>query len=226
MYDALRLGFMENDGWNTGILRLYEILAQDFSYPDPSHIVIFADNHDVNRYLSSQSDDVRKLKMAMVFILTTRGIPEIYYGTEILLKTEKVEGDGGKRVDFPGGWPGDASDAFTASGRTLAQNDMFEYLKTLLNWRKSKEVIHSGKLKQFVPQNGIYVYFRYNNRETVMVAMNNNEKETKMINSGIYDEFLLKFHNGKEIISGKEINDLNNISIPPKSAIILELNNK
>ncbi len=226
MYDALRLGFMENDGWNTGILRLYEILAQDFSYHDPSHIVIFADNHDVNRYLSSQSDDVHKLKMAMAFILTTRGIPEIYYGTEILLKTDKVEGDGGKRVDFPGGWTGDSSDAFMASGRTTAQNDMFHYLKTLLTWRKSKEVIHSGKLKQFIPQDGVYVYFRYNDAETVMVAMNNNEKETKTLKPGIYDEFLARFHSGKDIISGKEINDLNHISIEPKSVIVVELRNK
>ena len=131
MYDALRLGFMENDGWNTGILRLYDILAQDFSYPDPSKIVIMADNHDVTRYLSSQSEDVRKLKMAMAFILTTRGIPEIYYGTEILMKEEKVEGDGAKRADFPGGWPGDPTDAFASSGRTTAQNDMFDYLKIL-----------------------------------------------------------------------------------------------
>jgi len=225
MYDALRMGFMENDGWNTGILRLYEILAQDFSYPDPSHIVIFADNHDVNRYLSSQTEDIQKLKMAMTFILTTRGIPEIYYGTEILLKADKVEGDGGKRVDFPGGWPGDPADAFNASGRTTAQNDMFNYLKNLLSWRKSKEVIHSGKLKQFVPQDGVYVYFRYNDRETVMVAMNNNEKETKTLKPGIYDEFLKKYNSGKEIISGKEIKDLTSISVEPKSALIIELKN-
>jgi glycosidase len=225
MYDALRLGFMENDGWNTGILRLYEILAQDFSYADPSHIVIFADNHDVDRYLSSQSEDVRKLKMAMAFILTTRGIPEIYYGTEILLKRDTVEGDGRKRVDFPGGWPGDQANAFIVSGRTPAQNDMFTYLQTLLNWRKNKEVIHSGKLKQFIPQEGVYVYFRYNDKETVMVVMNNNEKESKSLKPEIYDEFLSRFKNGKEIISGKEIKDLHSISIQPKSAIVIELRN-
>jgi neopullulanase len=226
MYDALRLGFMENDGWNTGILRLYEILAQDFSYPDPANIVTLADNHDVNRYLSSQSDDVRKLKMAMAFILTTRGIPEVYYGTEVLMKDVKVEGDGRKRADFPGGWPGDTANAFVSAGRTTDQNDMFHYLQNLLNWRKGNEAIHSGKLKQFVPQDGIYVYCRYNDKQTVMVVMNNNEKDEKTLKTGIYDEFLRKFTSGKEIISGKDINDLNNISIQPKSVIIIELKNK
>jgi neopullulanase len=225
MYDALRLGFMENDGWNTGILRLYEILAQDFSYPDPSHIVIFAENHDVDRYLTSQSDDVRKLKMAMAFILTTRGIPEIYYGSEVLVKGLKVEGDGRKRADFPGGWAGDTANAFLAQGRTAAQNEMFSYLQNLLHWRKNKEVIHTGKLKQFVPRDGVYVYFRYNDKETVMVVMNNNDKDAKTLEPGIYNEFISKFTHGKEVISGREINDLKDIIVPPKSAIIIELKN-
>jgi glycosidase len=226
MYDALRQAFMENDAWNTGILRLYEVLSQDFSYPNPSNIVTLADNHDVDRYLSSQSDDVRKLKMAMAFILTTRGIPEIYYGTEILMKKLQVEGDGRKRADFPGGWLGDPSDAFNPSGRTSEQNDMFSYLKNLLDWRKNKEVIHSGKLTQFIPDEGVYVYFRHNEKETVMVAINNNEKDTKTLKPVIYDEFLKKFNGGKEIISGNEITDLKSIPIPPKSAIIVELKNK
>lgn len=223
MYDALRLGFMENDGWGNGIIRLYDILAQDYLYHDPSHIVVFADNHDVDRFLNSQKDDIRKVKMAMAFILTSRGIPEIYYGTEILLTTGVKNGDGEKRKDFPGGWPGDSVNSFSASGRTPQQNDLFNYLHTLLNWRKTKEVIHTGKLTQFIPRDGIYVYFRHNEKETVMVALNNNENDPKTIDRKRYGEFLDKFQSGKDILTGKTIYDLSNIILQPKSAMIIEL---
>jgi glycosidase len=223
MYDALRLGFMENDMWNTGMLRLYDILAQDYLYRDPSHICVFADNHDVDRYLNSQQDDIRKLKMAMAFILTTRGIPEIYYGTEILMTTGAKKGDGEKRKDFPGGWPGDSVNSFNASGRTPHQNDMFTYLHTLLNWRKTKEVIHTGKLTQFIPRDGVYVYFRQNEKETVMVALNNNENVPKTLDRKRYGEFLNNFQTGRNVITGQTINDLSDIIVPPKSAMVIEL---
>ena len=223
MYDALRLGFNEQDGWNTGIFRIYDILAQDFVYPDPSNIVVFADNHDVNRYLDSQNDDIRKLKMAMTFILTSRGIPEIYYGTEILMTTGIDKGDGSKRKDFPGGWPSDKVNGFSGKGLSSEQQDMHAFLKTILNWRKNKEVIHTGQLRHFIPQDGVYVYFRFNEKETVMVALNNNEKESKTLNSPRYSEFLSKFKSGREIISGQLLPDLNSITIPAKSSIIVEL---
>jgi glycosidase len=223
MYDALRLGFNEKDGWNTGIFRIYDILAQDFVYPDPSNIVVFADNHDVGRYLDSQNNDIRKLKMAMAFILTSRGTPEVYYGTELLMTSGTDQGDGAKRKDFPGGWPGDKINGFSGQGLSSEQLDMQAYLSKLLNWRKSKSVIHTGKLKHFIPQEGMYVYFRYNEKETVMVALNNNETESKTINSSRYSEFLGKYKTGKEIISGQSLPDLNSIIIPPKSAIIVEL---
>ncbi|MGA2822039.1 MAG: alpha-amylase family glycosyl hydrolase, partial [Bacteroidales bacterium] len=146
MYDALKMAFNEKDSWNTGILRLYEILSRDFNYPDPSHIVVFADSHDADRYLSTQGQDVRKLKMAMAFILTTRGIPLVYYGTEVLLTTEKDKnGDGYKRGDFPGGWINDSINGFTKKNLSPSQLEMTQYLKRLLDWRKDKEVIHTGK---------------------------------------------------------------------------------
>jgi glycosidase len=223
MYDALRLGFDDNNGWNTGLAKLYDILCQDFVYQNPSNIVMFADNHDVNRYLDTQKDDIRKLKMAMAFLLTTRGIPQIYYGTEVLLTTGKEKGDGSKRKDFPGGWAGDPINGFTGEGLSPDQNEMQAYLKNLLNWRKSKKVIHTGKLTHFIPRDGIYIYFRYNAKETVMVAFNSNEKESKTIDGSRYSEFLDKFKSGKEIISGQLMADLNAITIPPKAAIIVEL---
>jgi len=223
MYDALRLGFNEKDGWNTGIFRLYDILAQDFVYPKPSNIVVFADNHDVNRYLDSQNDDIRKLKMALAFILTTRGTPEIYYGTEILLTTGSDKGDGSKRKDFPGGWQGDNINGFDGNGLSAEQQEMQAFLKNLLNWRKTKEVIHTGKLTHFIPQDGVYVYFRYNEHEAVMVAINNNETDAKTLNASRYSEFLRNFKSGKEVISNQVFHNFSNITIQPKSSVIIEL---
>lgn len=224
MYDALKVAFNERDEWSKGISRLYEILSRDFNYADPSHIVVFADSHDVDRYLATQEQDARKLKMAMAFILTTRGIPLVYYGTEVLLTTEKDKnGDGYKRMDFPGGWQTDTINGFTGKNLTAAQQDMKDYLRRLLNWRKNKDVIHSGKLKHFVPNEGVYTYFRYNEKETVMVAINNNETEARTIDRSRYSEFLDQFRSGKEIISGKIFDNLSEITIAPKSAMILEL---
>ncbi len=225
LYDALNAAFREKEGWNSGIVRLYDILAQDFNYPHPGNIVTFADNHDVNRYLDSQDEDVRRLKMAMAFVLTTRGIPQIYYGTEILMtRGPDKEGDGNKRRDFPGGWPGDIRNAFTPEGRTPAEAEMHHFLRTLIRWRTGKEVIHTGQVRHFIPSDGIYTYFRFNEKETVMVVMNNNETE-KTIGTSRYNEFLKKFTSGSEVITGKPLTDLSGLTIPGKGVLIVELGN-
>ncbi len=222
LYDALNKAFNEPEGWNTGILRLYDVLSQDFSYADPSNIVVFADNHDVNRYLDTQKNDIRKLKMAMAFVLTTRGIPELYYGTEVLMTSGDYNGDGNKRKDFPGGWFGDDRNAFIPEGRTNNENDMYNYLHKLLEWRKKQDVIHTGKFLHFIPRDGIYTYFRYNEKEAVMVIMNNNE-ETKTIETGRYDEVLKKYKSGTDIITGTPVEDLAKLIVPGKTAMIVEL---
>ena len=223
MYDALNKAFNEPEGWSTGIVRLFDILSQDNAYANPSNLVVFAENHDVNRYLDSQKDDVRKLKMAMAFVLTTRGIPQIYYGSEVLVSTgPDKSGDGNKRRDFPGGWPGDSHNAFLATDRSNAENDMYNYLHTLLQWRKSSELLHTGKFRHFIPSDGIYTYFRYDAKEAVMVVMNNNE-ETKTIETKRYDEFLQKFKAGTDVSSGTVVNDLSKLTIAGKSVLILEL---
>ena len=222
LHDALIQAFNEKEGWNTGILRLYEIISQDFSYPDPMNIVTFADNHDVNRYLDTQNDDIRKLKMAMAFIFTTRGIPEIFYGTELLMTTGADKGDGSKRKDVPGGWQTDKRTAFIATGRTDAENDMYNFMHTLLNYRRSSSALQNGKLVHFIPVNGIYTYFRYDSNSTVMVVMNNLE-DLQTIETGRYNEFLKNFKSGREVITGNVITDLSKISLPGKSAFIIEL---
>jgi len=222
LYDALNKAFNETEGWNSGITKLYDILSQDFSYPNPSDIVVFAENHDVNRYLDTQNDDVRKLKMAMAFVLTTRGIPQLYYGSESLMTTGADKGDGMKRKDFQGGWPGDSRNAFTAQGRTDKENDMYNYLTRLLKYRKSSEVLKTGRFKHFIPRDGIYTYFRYTVKNTVMVVMNNNE-DTKTITTSRYNEFLSRHKSGTEIISGDVLNDISKLTIPGKSVLIVEL---
>jgi len=222
LYDALNKAFNETEGWNTGITKLYDILSQDFSYPNPSNIVVFAENHDVNRYLDIQNDDVRKLKMAMAFVLTTRGIPQLYYGSESLMTTGTDKGDGMKRKDFPGGWPGDSRNAFTAQGRTDKENDMYNYLTRLLKYRKSSEVLKTGRFRHFIPRDGIYTYFRYTAKNTVIVVINNNE-ETRTITTSRFDEFLSKHKSGTEIISGEVLNDISKLTIPGKSVMIVEL---
>ncbi len=222
MQDALLKAFSEKESWNTGILRLYEILSQDFVFPDPSNIVTFADNHDVNRFLDTQQDDIRKLKMAVAFLLTTRGIPQLYYGTEILMTTGEDEGHGTIRRDFPGGWPGDTVNAFLRSNLSSSQSDMLHFTTTLLQWRKTSKAVCRGTLTHFIPEDGVYVYFRQYENETVMVVMNNNETE-KSVQTDRYSEFLRMFRTGKEIISGEAIDDLSSLALPGKSVKIIEL---
>lgn len=220
---ATHQAFNESDSWTDGLARFYLILSQDFIYPDPFRNVIFLDNHDLTRFFTQTGMRPEIYKMALSFILTTRGIPQFYYGTEIIMQGDKNRGDGYLREDFPGGWPGDVKNAFTGQQLDAAEIAASDFTRKLLNWRKGKEVIHSGKLKQFIPENGLYVYFRYNDRETVMIILNNSETETKTITRDRYLEAMGGFSGGMEIISGKEIDDLSSFPVAPKTAMIIEL---
>ena len=223
LHDNIAAAFNEDDkSWNTGLIRLYDLLSNDFLYPDINKVVALMGNHDVNRINQDFGGDVQKYKMALAFVLTVRGIPQLYYGDEIGMKGNKSLGDGDIRYDFPGGWQGDPKNAFTQNGRTDFQKEYFDYTKKLLNWRKNKEVIHTGKLMHFAPQNGIYVYFRYNGKESVMVILNKN-KEEKKLETSRFEERLKDFTQGKEIITSSEINQLNEINVPGRSAMIIEL---
>jgi len=220
---ATHRAFLEPQGDVSGISLLYNVLAQDFLYPDPFRNVIFLDNHDLTRYYTQIGKRPDVYRMAMAFLLTTRGIPQIYYGTEILTEGDKGMGDGYIRTDFPGGWPGDARDCFTTAGMTDTEKDAFLFTKKLLNWRKDKEVIHTGKLKQFIPENDLYVYSRYNDNEAVVVVLNNREKEPATITRARYGEVMKGYTSGYDVISGENIPDLNSFTIAPKTAMIIEL---
>jgi glycosidase len=208
---------------NDGLSKLYNVLSQDFLYPDASRNVVFLDNHDMTRYFTETGKSLEVYKMGLTFILTTRGIPQLYYGTEIVMDGDKSLGDGNLRQDFPGGWPGDKKSAFTRTGLSDHETEALDFTRLLLNWRKNKEVIHTGKLKHYIPYDGIYVYFRYNDDESVMVIFNNNEKESKNIKGERYKESLTGYTKGYEVISGKTIDNLDSIEIGPKTAMIIEL---
>jgi glycosidase len=223
MYFALNAAFNESEGWTNGLAQLYYILAQDFAYADANKLLIFPDNHDLNRYYESLNHDLDKFKMGLSFILTTRGIPQIYYGTEILMDGKEHEGHGYIRQDFPGGWQGDTINAFTGIGLSADQLEAKQFVKTLLNWRKNNVTIQTGKLMHFLPQDGIYVMFRYTDTQAVMLVLNNNNDKTKELNTQRFNEILKGYTGGIEIISGKQITNLSHLSVPAKSALIIEL---
>jgi len=216
IYDAL------NDK-NGGVMHLYDLLAQDFLYRDVDQNVVFLDNHDMSRLLSVVGEDIRKYKSAMAMLLTLRGIPQMYYGDEILMKNFSNP-DGLVREDFPGGWKGDKKNKFVASDRTEKENDAFNYVRKLAIYRKSTSALQTGKLMQYVPQDGIYVYFRYDNKKTVMIAYNSNTDE-QTIRTDRYYERIRDARTAKNIITDETL-DLSRLTVPGKSAVILELIDK
>lgn len=181
----------ETHDWNGGLCRLFEYLSQDIVYADPMNLLIFLDNHDTSRFYRSEAatKNLDRYKQAMTFLLTTRGIPQIYYGTEILMAADKANGDGLLRCDFPGGWQGDTNNFFHAVNRTPQQNEAFSFVQKLLQWRKGNEVIAKGKLKHFSPNNGIYVYERKYGNKSAVVFLNGNNREAT-IDLSAYKEVL------------------------------------
>ena len=221
LQSAVAEGLKNEETWGTGLIQIYEMLANDFLYPDPEMLTIFPDNHDMSRFFVQVGEDVDLLKMGVAFFLTTRGIPQIYYGTEILMRHDGSE-HGDIRADFPGGWEGDKVNAFTGEGLSEAAKDMQNYVATIQNWRKTASVIHSGKLIHFAPQEGTYVYFRYNEDEAVMVVLNKN-KEDETLKTDRFKEVISDYTSGKEIISGSTINDISSVTVPARSAAIIDL---
>jgi glycosidase len=219
---ALPDALNEPEGWSTGITRIYEILSQDYVYSNPYNLVVFADNHDGSRIFTKLGEDFDKYKIAMTIIATVRGIPQIYYGTEILMAGDERDGHGHIREDFPGGWENDSKNAFIERGRTKQQNDAFSFMSTLFNWRKNKEVIHTGKLTQYIPQEGVYVYFRHNDKESIMVVINKEDKEN-VIDLSRFDERIKNYTKGKSIFDGTVYNLNEPLEISGKTPMILEL---
>jgi glycosidase len=211
IYPALKQG-----NWNN----LYQNLSYDILYKNPMNNVIFLDNHDITRFYSEVGEDIEKLKMGLVWLLTERGIPQLYYGTEILMKGIKNP-DGYLRLDFPGGWKDDKQNKFTSSGRTDKEEEVFEFARKLANFRKNSPAITNGKMIQYVPLDSVYVYFRYSSNQTIMIAMNM-ANESKNIMLKRFEETTKGFNKMKNILTG-EINDLQDFSLDIKTAAVFEL---
>ena len=205
-----------------GMQALYEHLAYDYAYADIYNVLRFLDNHDTDRFLPAMPEKLDAFKQGIAFMLTIPGIPQFYYGTELLMNGTKQKGDGYIRLDVPGGWPGDAVNQFEASGRTDIQNEAWNYMKKLLKWRKGNEVIAKGKMKHFVPQNGVYVYARNLNGKQVVVIMNGNAKES-VLPLDRYDEILKGYTSGKDVITGKVVNLQKELTLGAKDVLVLEL---
>ncbi|MNX89295.1 Neopullulanase [compost metagenome] len=224
LHDAFGSVFNEDKAsWNDGMIKVYDNFANDFLYANTNNLLTFVENHDTGRFNQIYKNDFKKYQMAIALIATVRGIPQTYYGSEIGMAGDKGKGDADIRQDFPGGWNGDKNNAFVKSGRTEEQNKFFDFTSKLFQWRKNKTVIHTGKMTHYIPEDNVYVYFRHDDKETVMVVINN-AAETKTFKTKRFQENIKNFASGKDILTGKSIDIKNEISLDGKSVLILELN--
>jgi len=218
---ALTLALTENESWNSGWLRVYESLANDFIYADPENLVIFADNHDMDRFYRQVNHDFDLFRMGMVFLMTTRGIPQVYYGTEILMTHDRPGDHGQIRTDFPGGWNGDRINGFTGANLSVEAIKAQSFMRELMNWRKQESVIHHGNLKHFAPERGVYVYFRFDSNKTIMVILNKNHHEVKL-DTNRYEEITRGSYSGNDVLN-RRLFDFSLEPVLGRSAVILEL---
>jgi len=204
-----------------GLNKLYSTLGNDFLYKDPTRNVIFLDNHDMTRWFSRVGENVAKQKMGMAWLLTARGIPQLYYGTEVLMKGVS-DPDGWVRLDFPGGWKGDKKNAFTGEGLNADEAAVQQLMRTLGRFRKNSSALKTGGLMQYAPRDGLYVYFRYDRQQTILCAMNGSDA-ARTLDPSQYAERTGGFKMAKDIVTGKEYPLDGPLSIPPMQLWILEL---
>ena len=204
-----------------GVEQLYQTASNDFLYKDPMNNVIFLDNHDMSRFFSQAKEDTAKDRMGIEWLLTWRGIPEMYYGTEVLMKGISNP-DGWVRLDFPGGWPGDAKNAFTGQGLAAGELSVQELVKRLANFRKSSTALKTGRMMQYVPHEGLYVYFRYDNKQTIMCVMNTSDT-TQSVDFGKYAERTTGFKRAVNILNQATYSTADKPGIPASTMWILEM---
>lgn len=216
LYFAINSTFRE--GGN--VAALYDVLSRDFMHYDPTKYKVFTDNHDVDRLFHSLGEDIDRFKQAITFLLTTRGVPQLYYGTEIIMKGS---GDHGIiREDFPGGWPDDKRDAFSQKGRSEEEQAAFGFIRQLLNWRKHSEAISKGVLKHYIPRDNLYVYNRKSENESVVVIINNSDKPV-VADMSRYHEILQGYDRANDVLSGRSLSSLDSVSIEANASLVLEL---
>lgn len=216
-------GMNEKNGWLNGVSKLYATLTQDVLYKDPMNNCIFLDNHDMDRVYSVVDEDWKKLKAGINWLLTLRGIPQLYYGTEVLMKNKKEGSDATVREDFPGGWPDDKpkDNRFTREGRSDKQEAAYDYVSRLANFRKKSSALTSGKTMQFIPRDGVYIYFRYDNNQSVMVVTNGSDKKQKP-DWAFYSERTKGFTKARDVVSW-DVRALEGIELEPGESRVMEL---
>ena len=210
----------DTDGFVTGMNRVYNNFVYDYLYPNPSSVMAFIENHDTDRFLGNGKDSTA-LKQALALLLTVNRIPQLYYGTEVLMNGTKEVTDGNVRKDFPGGFPGDTHNAFTADGRTRAENAMFTWLSRLLHWRQGNDVVVKGTQKQFIPYNGVYVVARQYNGKNIMTIINGTKKPATMPVKR-YAEVIGRATSAKDVITGNTVSLASDLQLSPRQTLVIE----
>ena len=235
LHDALRMGLNEGAGWGCGMTRVYEVLSHDFLYADVNNLLVFAGNHDTDRIGDVVGKNPKKLKLAMTMMATMRGIPQIFAGDELMfVSADRSQGHGGLRVDFPGGWPGDKVNLFTHEGREAQRvntdgkavypgqaEQLFDYASRLFNWRKTAEVIHTGRTLHFIIRDNTYAFFRYNDSKAVFVFINNSN-EDKTVPWSYYSEISDGLTGGVDVLTGTPVTIDDSTVVPPETALVVE----
>ena len=209
----------ETDDWWKGWNRIYNSLCYDYLYTDPSSVMAFIENHDTDRYLGNGKDSTA-LKQAYALLLTMKRIPQLYYGTEILMNGTKTETDGNVRQDFPGGFPGDKVNKFTREGRTKAENAMFDWTSRLLHWRQNNDVINKGTQTQFIPWHGVYILARQYNGKTVLTILNG-KKADNQVDVARYAEVIGSHTTATDVLTGATVDLTKNIPLTQRQAMVL-----
>jgi len=215
--DAMNKDF----GWDDGVNKLYTTLAQDFVYKDPTRNVIFLDNHDMSRFYSVVGEDINKYKSALCWLLTSRGIPELYYTSEFATTGTTYPSDGYVRLDFPGGWREDKVNKFSFNGRTEKDNQIFNLIKALASYRKTSSALTTGKFMQYLPEDGVYTYFRYDNNQTIMTVMNTSKSE-KNISFNKFEERTKGYSKYKNVITN-DMGSMTDFKLGSYQTVVLEL---
>lgn len=232
LFSLFEKGFLkkEEQTWAEGMIQLYDHFTNDFLFSDTNNLLVFAENHDTQR-INFVYPNLKDYQLAMTILATVRGIPQIYYGSEIGMTGSKDKGDGDIRREFPGGWPDHTQNAFKQNTRTAEQEAYHSFTKKVFQWRKNAKAIHHGKTTHYLPQNNVYVYFRHTEKESVMVIINNSNLKQE-ISLDRFEENLKEFSEGIDILTNQSFEIINNevitstITIEPKSSKIIELKNK
>lgn len=224
LHDTLRRALVEPEGWGTGWARLYDFMVNDRLYADPSRLVLFEGNHDVPRLAAALDHDLALQRMALAYVLTTRRIPQLYYGVEVALDSPKTHDAFDRfRADFPGGWAGDTVNAFTGHGLDNDQAELQRWLRRLMNWRKTAKSVHEGSLTHFLPQDGTYVYLRHlPGHPTALVAFNKSE-QARRLPTRRFAPALPAGSRGTDVITGESLDLSDELVLPARSVRVIEL---